>query len=168
MTLLAYDLPKAGTFDHLPNWTDLYQLYIAKLAALALSFIIAGLFWFSHHRRLARQPEAGKGIVILNLLFLLSIILLPVTNELYGNYAMSNAVGVVYGSHLTVIATLNAWLWWLTLQGRREPDVVGAFFPILVFIPGTVVAAFAPHAAPYLWVLGFGGLLARRFVREPG
>ena len=71
MTLLAYDLPKAGTFDHLPNWTDLYQLYIAKLSALALSFIIAGLFWFSHHRRLARQPEAGKGTVILNLLFLL-------------------------------------------------------------------------------------------------
>src|SRR5438552_1691272 len=59
MTLLAYDLPKTGTFASLPDWADLYRLYAGKLSALMLSFIIAGLFWFSHHRRLARQPEAG-------------------------------------------------------------------------------------------------------------
>src|SRR3954467_12817948 len=83
MTLLAYDLPKTGTFATLPDWTDLFNLYAAKLSALVLSFVIAGVFWFSHLRRLTRQPEAGKGIVILNLLFLLSIILLPVTNGLH-------------------------------------------------------------------------------------
>ncbi len=27
MTLLAYDLPKAGQFKNLPTWTDLYQVY---------------------------------------------------------------------------------------------------------------------------------------------
>jgi uncharacterized membrane protein len=166
MTLLAYDLPKAN-FTALPDWADLVHLYAGRLASLALSFIIAGVFWISHHRRLARRPYGSQPFVILNLLFLLSIILLPVTNGLYGNYMMSSAVGVLYGSHLTIIASLNAWLWLLTAQGRRHPEIVGAAFPILVFIPGTVVAAFAPHAAPYLWMLGFGGLLARRFVREP-
>ena len=60
MTLLAYDLPKTGTFASLPDWTDLYRLYAGKLSALVLSFIIAGLFWFSHHRRLARQPWAHR------------------------------------------------------------------------------------------------------------
>jgi uncharacterized membrane protein len=167
MTLLAYDLPKAN-FATLPDWADLAHVYAGRLQSLALSFIIAGVYWISHHRRLARRPYGSRPFVILNLFFLLSIILLPVTNGLYGNYQMSSAVGVVYGGHLTIIATLNAWLWWLTLQGRRHPDVVAAIFPILVFIPGTLVAAFAPHAAPYVWVLGFGGLLARRFVREPG
>src|SRR5256886_16832098 len=129
MTLLAYDLPKTGTFASLPDWTDLYHLYAGKLSALVLSFIIAGLFWFSHHRRLARQPEASRGIVILNLLFLLSIILLPATNGLYGNYRLSSAVAVLYGAHLTIIAGLNALLWWLARESSRWHEIAGAIFP---------------------------------------
>jgi uncharacterized membrane protein len=165
MTLLAYDLPKAGQFTGLPDWADLYRLYAGRLAALILSFIIAGVFWISHHRRLMRQPQCGRGIVILNLFFLLSIILLPVTNGLYSSYGMSSAVAVLYGLHLTTIATLNAWLWWLAVHRSRHRELLGAVFPVLVFVPGTLVAAFAPRYAPYVWMLGFGGLLVHRFVR---
>lgn len=162
MTLLAYDLPKTGAFATLPDWIDLYHLYAAKLSALVLSFIIAGIFWFSHQRRLARQPEAGKAIVFLNLLFLLSIILLPVTSGLYGNYRLSTAVAVLYGLHLTVIAGLNAILWWLARKGSWH-DVAGAIFPVLVFVPGTVIAAIVPHYVQYFWCLAFLGLVVRRF-----
>ena len=56
MTLLAYDLPKAAQFDHLPDWRDLYHALGGRLAGMALSFIIAGVFWLSHQRRLTRQP----------------------------------------------------------------------------------------------------------------
>ena len=89
---------------------------------------------------------------------------MPVTNGLYGNYTMSSAVAVLYGCHLTVIAILNALLWWLIPRGR-ELDLIGAIVPIVTFIPGTIVAAFAPHFAPYFWFLGFSGLFARRFIR---
>lgn len=162
MTLLAYDLPKAGVFTNAPDWSDLAQAYSGKLAGFALSFIIAGLFWISHHRRLARQPVGSRGAVILNLFFLLSIVLLPVTNGLYTNYAMSSAVAVLYGLHLTAIAGLNAWLWWTILGGWRR-ETIASLFPLLVFVPGTIVAAFAPHVAPFLWFIAFGGLLIRRF-----
>ncbi|MBR1091024.1 DUF1211 domain-containing protein [Bradyrhizobium manausense] len=158
MTLLAYDLPKAAVFTSVPDWHDLARTYSGKLAGLALSFIIAGLFWFSHHRRLAAQPIGSRGVVILNLFFLLSIVLLPVTNGLYTNYAMSSAVAVLYGLHLTAIAGLNAWLWW-TILGKWP---LASLFPLLVFIPGTIVAAFAPQVAPFLWFIAFGGLLIRR------
>ena len=161
MTLLAYDLPKSGTFTSLPGWVDLYRLYAGRVSALVLSFIIAGLFWFSHHRRLARQPEAGRGIVILNLLFLLSIILLPVTNGLYGNYRLASAVAVLYGAHLTLIASLNALLWWLTRRDNWH-EIAGAIFPVLVFVPGTVIAAIYPEYVQYFWCLAFGALLVRR------
>ena len=110
MTLLAYDLPKAALFDHLPDWSDLYHVFGGRLAGMALSFIIAGVFWISHQRRLTRQPMGSRGVVMLNLLFLLSIIVLPVTNGLYGNYGMSGAVAVLYGLNLTAIAGLNALL----------------------------------------------------------
>jgi len=164
MTLLAYDLPKAGTFTSPPDWADLYHLYGARLSALMLSFVIAGLFWISHHRRLARQPEAGRGVVLLNLIFLLSIILLPVTNGLYGNYRLSSAVAVLYGLHLTVIAGLNALLWWLATRGSRWHETAGAIFPVLIFVPGTAIAAIFPEYAQYFWFLGFGALVVRRLV----
>jgi uncharacterized membrane protein len=168
MTLLAYDLPKTGTFASLPDWDDLYHLYAGKLSALMLSFIIAGLFWFSHHRRLARQPEAGRGIVILNLFFLLSIILLPVTNGLYGNYRLSSAVAVLYGIHLSVIAGLNALLWWFARGNSRWYEIAGAIFPVLVFVPGTVIAAIVPQYVQYFWGLAFGALLVRRLAAPRG
>ena len=138
------------------------RVYSGKLAGLALSFIIAGVFWISHHRRLARQPVGGRGGVILNLFFLLSIVLLPVTNGLYTNYAMSSAVAVLYGLHLTAIAGLNTWLWW-TILGRWSHEIMASMFPLAVFIPGTIVAAFAPQVAPFVWFIAFGGLLIQRF-----
>jgi uncharacterized membrane protein len=166
MTLLAYDLPKAGQFKGLPGWTDLYQLYAARLSGLVLSFIIAGIFWFSHQRRLARQPYGSRNVVFLNLLFLLSIILLPVTNGLDGSYGLSNAVAVLYGLHLTVIATLNAGLWWLVYRDdQHHPEFIGSVFAVLVFLPGTLVALFAPQYAKYFWFLAFGSLFVRRFFR---
>jgi len=162
MTLLAYELPKAAQFDHLPDWRDLYHAFGGRLAGMALSFVIAGVFWFSHQRRLTRQPIAGRSVVMLNLLFLLSIILLPVTNGLYGNYGMSGAVAVLYGLNLTVIAGVNALLWRLALGPGFHPEVLAASFPLLLFIPGTIVAAIEPHYAMYFWLLAFFGLVVRR------
>jgi uncharacterized membrane protein len=162
MTLLAYDLPKAAQFAHLPDWNDLYSALGGRLLGMALSFIIAGIFWISHHRRLTRQPMGSRAIVMLNLLFLLSIVLLPVTNGLYGNYGMSGAVAVLYGSHLTVIAGLNALLWRLALGPGFHPELLAASFPLLVFIPGTIVAAFEPRYATWFWCVAFLALLIRR------
>ncbi|AMA58875.1 MULTISPECIES: TMEM175 family protein [unclassified Bradyrhizobium] len=166
MTLLAYDLPKAAVFSAAPDWHDLARVYSGKLAGFALSFIIAGVFWISHHRRLARQPVGSRGMVVLNLFFLLSIVLLPVTNGLYTNFAMSSAVSVLYGLHLTAIAGLNAWLWWTILRGWGR-EIMASMFPLLVFIPGTIVAAFAPQIAPFVWFIAFGGLLIQRFYVAP-
>jgi uncharacterized membrane protein len=162
MTLLAYDLPKAAQFDHLPEWKDLYHVFGGRLAGMALSFIIAGVFWLSHQRRLTRQPMGSRLVVMLNLLFLLSIILLPVTNGLYGNYGMSGAVAVLYGLNLTAIAGFNALLWRLALGPGYHPELLAASFPLLLFIPGTIVAAIEPRYAMYFWLLAFFGLVIRR------
>ena len=132
MTLLAYDLPKASSFKQAPSWIDLVNVYAQPVIALMISFIVAGLFWFSHHRRLAVAPEGGRGIVFLNLFFLLAIIILPVTNGLYGSYRLDGVVAVIYGFHLMVIASLNALLWVLALRGRHDPQLlVTALFPVV-------------------------------------
>jgi uncharacterized membrane protein len=165
MTLLAYDLPRGAPLANPPGWAELYHLYASRLIALALSFVIAGIFWFSHHRRLALQPEASRGVVFINLIFLLSIILLPASNGLYGNYGQGNVVAMLYGLHLTIIAGLNAWLWWLVSRDLRlqQREFAAALFPLLIFVPGIALAGIAPRYAPYFWSLAFGGLVVRRF-----
>ena len=168
MTLLAYDLPKAGSFKSAPGWIDLLNVYAQPVIALMISFIVAGLFWFSHHRRLAVAPEGSRGVVFLNLLFLLSIIILPVTNGLYGGYRLDGVVAVLYGIHLTTIATLNALLWILALRGRSDAVLlVTALFPVLVFLIGTAVASASPAVAQFAWCVAFlapfaGWLAGRR------
>ena len=167
MTLLAYDLPKASSFTQAPGWIDLVRVYAQPVIALTISFVVAGMFWFSHHRRLAVAPEAGRGVVFLNLFFLLSIIILPVTNGLYGSYRLDGVVAVIYGLHLTVIAALNALLWILALRGRGDPQLlVTALFPVFVFVLGTAIALISPRVAQFTWCLAFlavfAGWLARR------
>lgn len=167
MTLLAYDLPKASSFTQAPGWHDLMRIYAQPVIALMISFIVAGTFWFSHHRRLAVAPEASRGEVFLNLFFLLSIIILPVTNGLYGAYRLDGVVAVIYGFHLTVIAALNALLWFLALRGRHDPQLLAiALVPLVVFVIGTTTAFVAPKAAQFVWCLAFlaplGGWLAAR------
>jgi TMEM175 potassium channel family protein len=168
MTLLAYDLPKASSFKQAPSWIDVLNVYAQPVIALTISFIVAGLFWFSHHRRLSVAPEASRGIVFLNLFFLLAIIILPVTNGLYGSYRLDGVVAVIYGFHLLVIASLNAVLWVLALRGRHDPQLlVTALVPVVVFVIGTATAIVAPKAAQFIWCLAFlspfaGWVAARR------
>ena len=167
MTLLAYDLPKASSFKDAPGWIDLVRVYAQPVIALAISFVVAGVFWFSHHRRLAVAPEASRSVVFLNLLFLLSIIILPVTNGLYGSYRLDGVVAIVYGSHLTLIAVLNALLWVLALRDRPDSQLlVTALFPVVVMLFATTMAIVDPFMAQFTWCLAFlapvAGWLARR------
>jgi uncharacterized membrane protein len=168
MTLLAYDLPKMDGLAAAPGWADIYHAYAPHVIALMLSFIIAGTFWISHHRRLAVAPHAGRGTVFLNLIFLMSIIILPATNGLYGSYQSSTVVTVIYGAHLTVIGALNALLWLIALKGRRHWEILTpSMLPVVIFSLGTALALVSPSLPPIIWFLSFaalplGGLLARR------
>ncbi len=161
MTLLAYDLPKASRFTSAPNSSDLVGAYAQPVIALMISFVAAGGFWLSHHRRLAFAPEGSRSEVFLNLIFLLSIVLLPVTNGLYGAYRLDNVVAAGYGLHLTIIASLNALLWALALRDRRSTELLTtAILPVFVFVVGTVTAVFTPFVAQFVWCLSFGSPLA--------
>jgi uncharacterized membrane protein len=161
MTLLAYDLPKASSFANAPVWIELVRTYAQPMITMSISFIVAGMFWLGHHRRLIFAHEGSRGEVFLNLIFLLSIVMLPVTNGLYGVYRLDSVVAVSYGLHLTVIAGVNALLWVLALRGHRNPELLAnAIFPVFAFFFGTLVAVVAPFVAQFTWFLAFGAPLA--------
>ena len=108
MTLLAYRIPTGQFLNGPPVWSTIWAAYHSQIAALLLSFVVAGMFWFGHQRRLAYST---RSVVYLNLLFLLSIIALPITTVLYGTYWDARDVIVLYcgkRSNITSTRSPNA------------------------------------------------------------
>jgi len=156
MTLLAYQVPKEGFVTPDPKWADIWHSYGSHLLALLLSFIVAGMFWYSHQRRLAYAPEGSRIEAIVNLLFLLSIILLPVTTGLLGSYMASSDVTALYGFNLTLISALNTILWVIAAAPRRDwVAAVAPAFATVVFVIGSIVGLFAPYLTRYVWPIAF-------------
>ena len=170
MTLLAYNVPRGQILTDAPVWSGIWVAYQSQLIALLISFVVAGMFWISHQRRLAFQPHATRPVLYLNLLFLLSIILLPVTTGLCGTYGNTGDIVVLYSCHLIVLAGSNGFLWLLAGLQRGQPSVAaGMAFTTIVFVLATLFALIAPqtYIAQWLWSCAFAtpildGFLERR------
>jgi uncharacterized membrane protein len=169
MTLLAYGIPKERLMDAAPNWETILHAYRSQLLALLLGFLVAGMFWFSHQRRLVYAPEANRLAVLINLLFLLSIILLPVTTGLYGTYSDAADVIALYSFHLSLISALNVVLWFMAAAPRRDwPVIGGSAFSTLIFLVASIVSLFAPHLAKFLWLFAFIAPIVAAFLERRG
>jgi uncharacterized membrane protein len=169
MTLLAYNFPKGETLNGSPIWSTIWTTYQAQLIALLISFIVAGMFWFSHQRRLGYQPHATRPVVYLNLLFLLAIILLPVTTGLYGTYGNARDIIVLYSCHLTALAGLSSILWLLAGLPRGEPNVaIPMIFATAVFALSILFALIVPQTSmPQLfWYFGFATPIIDRLLER--
>src|SRR4051794_16636858 len=167
MTLLAYDLPKGQISLASPNWMAIGHAYGSHLVALLLGFIVAGIFWLSHQRRLAYAPHAGRPVVILNLLFLLTIILLPASTALYGTYMDVRDIVILYGAHLLLTSALNGILWIYAVVPRGEWSMLaGPGFSSFVFLVGLVAGSLAPTSTRLVWPLAFIGTFITSFVES--
>ncbi len=170
MTLLAYNLPKGQILNGVPVWSTIWAAYQSQIIALLISFVVAGMFWISHQRRLAYQPHATRPVLYLNLLFLLLVVLLPVTTGLYGTYGNTRDIVVLYSCHLTMLAGSNGILWLLAGLPRGQPRMAaGMVFTTTVFFLATLFALIAPqmYIAQWLWSCAFAtpiidGVFGRR------
>jgi uncharacterized membrane protein len=158
MTLLASRIPTPQFQNGAPVWSTMWTTYHSQISALLISFVVAGMFWFGHQRRLAYDPLASRWVVYLNLLFLLTVIVLPVTAALYGMYGTAHDVVVLYSGHLTVMSGLNAILWLLASLTRGQPDrAVGSIFATVIFSTATLVALVTSqtYLVQFMWCGAF-------------
>jgi uncharacterized membrane protein len=153
MTLLAYRFPAGQFLNSAPVWSTLWSTYQSQIVALFLSFVVAGMFWIGHQRRLAYEPHAARFVVYLNLLFLLTIIALPITTGLYGTYGNARDIVVLYSCHLAVMSGLNAILWLIASLPRGQPGrAIAPVFATGIFLAAALVALVAPqtYIAPFM------------------
>ncbi len=124
MTLLVLDVrpplvqqpPDAWFFSQWP-----------RLFAYALSFMLLGVYWVSHHAHFQYIKRSNRTLLWINIVFFLFISLIPFsTSWLADSFdpAVSSRVTapIFYGLHLIVIAALIALHWW---YGSSHPLLTG-------------------------------------------
>ena len=155
LELKAPDLPKStGARELLSKIADEGPAFFSFL----VSFLYCGVLWVLHHLAMHFVRHLQVVLVWLNLLFLMSISLMPFSCGLLGHFLRNRAAQEIYFANMFVAAALLA-VQWLVARKKgliNEDDPIAArlmgqrlmFFPIA--LPVAMVAAyFKPLAGSY-------------------
>ncbi|MFN8355361.1 MAG: TMEM175 family protein [Spirosomataceae bacterium] len=89
---------------------------IPKFIGFLISFIFIGLFWTIHHRMFGFVSDYNPKLLWLNLFFLLSIVLMPFSSGLYGEYSTPKTMHLltpiaVYAFNICYSSLMLYFLW---------------------------------------------------------
>jgi uncharacterized membrane protein len=156
---------------HVPELTQGHSLNQAlreirpSLVAFVISFILAGMYWVGHRDLFALIRRTDRGLVWLNILYLLPLCLLPFGAGLLGRYDQEPVALRIYGLLLVAIAVMRVVIWlyatsrphllWRPLDDRqRRAGLTINLYPGLVYLLAFLVA----KSAPGLSLLIYAGL----------
>lgn len=123
ITLLILDvhIPKVP-YEELPH--ALREL-IPNILAYALSFIIVGLYWVSHHNIVSMVDKINRPSLWLNILQLLTVSFIPFPASLIGAYPMGRVPVIFYGCSLLAANLVGFCTWYYisTCKGLLKPEI---------------------------------------------
>jgi hypothetical protein len=82
------------------------------LVAFVISFIMAGMYWVGHRDVFGLIRRTDRGLVWLNLVYLLPLCLLPFGASLLGRFDREPVALRIYGLVLVAIAGMRLVIWW--------------------------------------------------------
>jgi uncharacterized membrane protein len=146
---------------HVPELTQGQSLNQAlaeirpSLTAFVISFILAGMYWVGHRDLFALIRRTDRGLVWLNVLYLLPLCLLPFAAGMVGRYDQEPVALRIYGLVLVAIAVMRVVIWlyatnrphllWQQLDDRqRRAGLALNLSPGLVYLLAFLVARSAP------------------------
>jgi uncharacterized membrane protein len=158
------------THELLDLWDD--------LLAFAISFAVIGRFWIVHHRFFAEIDAFDGRLLGLNLLYLASVVLIPFSSEVLGQYGGETPAVVLYSVNLAIVVMVGLWMGMdarrrgltsMDDETHRETQIRSTYIAG-VFLLSVPLAFVVPRAAAYLWFLLFldpSARLARRTTSAP-
>lgn len=189
ITLLVIEF-KVPVLEHPTDstlWEKLSHMGL-QLLGFIISFSIVGYYWSVHHRIFGYVEKYTTRLIWLNLMFLFSVVLLPFTSGLLGEYASETHLHLPYGIYVANIcftAIMNAILWFYVSNPRhsilthtisRERILLGFYFTLVVpvlFVISFLVSLYEPTMGrlipiliPIILKYGMNGLSARAAAKE--
>jgi uncharacterized membrane protein len=142
--------------------------------AFAISFAVIGRFWVVHHRFFGEVQAFDGRLLSLNLLYLATIVLIPFSSKVLGDYGSETAAAVLYAVNLSAVILVGLWmtgyahragLTTIDAAAHRETQVRAGYIAA-VFLTSIPVAFLSPAVAELMW-LGLFYDPAPRFARRP-
>jgi uncharacterized membrane protein len=93
-----------------------HELTLQTLASLgpetfALTFVIVGVYWVSHHSMMHTIKAVDRRLLWLNLLLLLAVVFIPFAAYLLGRHLWNPLAAAIYGLNLMTVNALGTLLW---------------------------------------------------------
>jgi uncharacterized membrane protein len=175
ITLLAVDIRVPNV--PIINSGQVLRAAGPRIFGFAISFVVIGLCWLSHHTMFRHITALDRALILLNLLFLDAVAFLPYPTALLSAATTHQAPATVfYASVVAAAALLESaiWIYAIRASGLVPASVSRAlrryFAARLLIIPvvfglSIPVAIVAPKVAPLMWILALvTGLVLRRTV----
>jgi uncharacterized membrane protein len=175
ITLLVIEI-KVPELHH-PSERDVVNVLlrlIPKFVGFLLSFFIIAIYWTAHHRIFRFVRRLDNKLLWLNLIFLLSIILMPFTTAYQSEYTMMRTPWIVYSVNIAFTGIMQTLLqrhlrnprYKLVAHPEHEhadldlsrplmaPIIFGISIVLAFFLPAVVLRGIPAVAFPLLgiWV----------------
>lgn len=100
-----------------------------KFLSYVISFVTLGVYWVAHHLHFHSIKRADRVLLWINILFLMSIGLVPFSTALLGEYHRLPLAVAAYGANMMAVGLILQLHWWYATRGRRlvSPDLEEAF-----------------------------------------
>ena len=159
-----------------------------KFLGFLISFAIVGHYWSVHHRIFGYIERYNTVFVWINLAFLCSVVLLPFSSGLIGEYSSDLHLYVPYAVYVVNICLagfMNCWLWlyisnpkkqFLTHTISKARRKLGLYrslvipivfiISLIVFFINPVVSRFIPLLIPVILHWGLKGIEKKSTAQE--
>jgi uncharacterized membrane protein len=170
LLVLNLEIPKGlAEADVASALWDLHENFVA----FGISFAVIGRFWVLHHRLFGDISGFDGRLLSLNLVYLGSIVLIPFSSQLLGEYGDASISVIFYSVNLALAILLGALMSLyaeqngLTVEHQYDHGEARArsLYLALVFLGSIPIAFVSPGIAPFVWLLLFfdlPGLIRRR------
>jgi uncharacterized membrane protein len=148
---------------------------LAPIGSFLLSFVVIARFWATHHRLFGYEHRLTRTLVQLNMLWVLTIAVLPFPTEMISSL---DSHGFVTPFYLAVLLVCSATLTTMAITMRRtavrdgdddgvpEPFVTGLLSSTATFVIALVVALLVPSLGAFVFFFLFADPLVEPVVRR--
>ena len=171
MTLLVLDIrvPQLAAGESLRT-AFLLDVW-PNVVVFVISFVLTGLYWVAHRDMFNLVRGVDRGLVWLNILFMLTVALVPAAAALLGAYSHDPLALRVYGLLFVLIALMRLALWYYIGTRRhlliehvdRRTLWTGAFTSIALIL-AYLIAMLVAGVAPYLSLGIYAGVPVLYFI----
>jgi uncharacterized membrane protein len=169
----AVTIPRLGAsgFD-----SPAFGTFVEGVISVLLSVVVACLFWLGHWRYFRHVRKSSVALIAAHFTFLLALILLPISTDLFATNRLNPVATLVYGLNLLLLSVVA--LVFRVVAVRHSPgrallfyDWLGLACVIALFTLSVALSLRWPFASQVCWYVGLAAplleaWLSRRIVRH--